>query len=183
MSLGLLATGLGAAEVYQADVRRQDDRYFLHVESKTDASPRAVWDLLTDFEHVDRIHSTVQSSELLPAPEGGVQRVRIRTHPCILFYCIDMVQVSDFSSPEPCHLLAQVIPEQSDYRYGRFTWRLRDHPDGGTGLVFSSELEPSFWIPPLLGPWLLKSKLRRIAIDIVHNLDRLAKEQTSGQQF
>ncbi|MEA2079826.1 MAG: hypothetical protein U9P00_08215, partial [Pseudomonadota bacterium] len=46
----------------------------------------------------------------------------------------------------------------------------------GTRILMRSELAPDFWIPPLLGPWLIKRELRAEALQTMHNLERVAAE-------
>jgi hypothetical protein len=36
-------------------------------------------------------------------------------------------------------------------------------------------VEPDFWIPPLIGPWLIKRKLLSETLETVDNLEQLAK--------
>ena len=53
---------------------------------------------------------------------------------------------------------ASILPEQSDFRYGHAVWQLE--ADGADTLMhFTAQLEPSFWVPPLIGPWLFENKI------------------------
>ena len=48
----------------------------------------------------------------------------------------------------------------------------------GTRILMRSEAAPDVWLPPLLGPWLIKRDLRNEAVQVVHNIERAAAEAT-----
>ena len=170
-----LALSLPTAEVRQVDVRRDGNLYQLHVVARIGGSPSAVWRLLTDFQHLERIHHSVRDSTYLGhTPEGG-NRVRIRMHPCVMFFCVDFTQVLEFHAVDERQLLADFDQRDSDFHFGQLKWRLARSRNVGTDLVFDADLEPAFWVPPLLGSWVLKRVLRKTATDIVMNLDRLSR--------
>ena len=68
--------------------------------------------------------------------------------------------------------MATIVPEFSNFRSGYANWALREE-GGGTHLLFTTQLEPSFWVPPLIGPWLIRYKLREEALQSVDNLEQL----------
>jgi len=81
--------------------------------------------------------------------------------------------------PDGGDLHAEVLPAQSDFSYGRADWQFR--PAGtSTHLRFSAELEPAFWVPPLLGPWLVERSLREEAERTSAGIERLAAAVTHG---
>ena len=41
---------------------------------------------------------------------------------------------------------------------------------------FRSEIEPAFWVPPLIGPWLIQRALQAETLKSVANLERLAED-------
>lgn len=170
-----LAFPLSAAEVSEVEIRREDDRYRLRVIARLDALPAAVWKSLTDFHHLERLHHSVHDSTHLRRMPEGVDRVRIQMHPCVLFFCVHFSQIVEFQAVADRQLVADFDQRDSLFHFGQLKWRLAQTPEAGTDLVFDAELAPAFWIPPLLGPWILKRTLRKTAMDIVMNLDRLSK--------
>lgn len=173
--LGMLGPLLPAAEVQQVDVHHEAKQYRLHVVSRTEVPPEAVWALLVDYKHLDRLHPLVRESTLLESTPDGVARVSVQMHPCVFVFCLDLTQIVAFRAIATGHLVADFDQKGGDFRRGRLRWRLRSDPRGGTRLVFDAELEPSFWIPPLIGPWILKRALRNTATELVGNLERLSE--------
>jgi hypothetical protein len=47
--------------------------------------------------------------------------------------------------------------------------------DQRTQLDFNAELEPAFWIPPFVGPWLVENSLREEAQRTSSGIEQLAR--------
>lgn len=177
LAAGLLALSLSldAAEVSTAKVRHDGDIYRLHVVARINASPLVVWKLLTDYGHLERLHHSVQESTYLGETADGMHRVRIRLNPCIMFFCVEFTQVVEFRAVAERKLLGEFDQRDSRFQFGQLKWCLTGTSNADTHLVFDADLSPAFWIPPLLGPWILKRALRKTAMDIVMNLDRMGQ--------
>lgn len=72
-------------------------------------------------------------------------------------------------------IITRIVPEASDFSYGRFHWRTRRVSAQASRIALSAELTPAFWVPPLIGPWILKHKLRAVALESCERLERLAR--------
>jgi hypothetical protein len=176
---GLLCIGLwtavaGASEVRKSDVYHQGARYSVHVESTIDAPVASVRAVITDYDHLDRVHHSVLKSKRLGRNADGDRLVRLLMQPCMLFFCFDTVQVTAFRTLPNGDLRAVIDKTHSDFSYGLMTWQFHSPTPETTGIVFHGEIEPSFWLPPIIGPWLLESTLLTTATDIVDNLELLA---------
>ena len=86
----------------------------------------------------------------------------------------DVVEAYDGS------ITAVVVPELSDFRHGTMRLNLWQEATG-TRILIRSEVTPDVWIPPLLGPWLIKRELHAEAVQTVHNLERVAAEAPSPE--
>jgi hypothetical protein len=91
----------------------------------------------------------------------------------MLFFCRELVQVQDVTELNDGYILVTVVPEMSDFSYSRNMWRIRKQNDD-TRVTYSSDLVPSFWIPPLIGTSLFKHKLLEETRLLIENLERLA---------
>jgi hypothetical protein len=73
-------------------------------------------------------------------------------------FCKRVVQVQDVTRPGEYVIEAVIVPSVSDFRSGFARWQLR--PQGeSTLLSFSHRFEPDFWVPPVIGPWIIKRTL------------------------
>lgn len=165
------------AEIRQANIGRTGDRYDATVQAVVNAPVEQVRAVLTDYDRFDRIHSAVVGSRSLGTTPDGDARVRVDAEFCVLFFCFEIGQVSRFSSEANGVLVAVIEPEVSDFHSGRFQWRLTREEAYRTRIDFEGEVEPSIWIPPIIGPWILERKLPQLARTIAANLERLALER------
>ncbi len=101
-------------------------------------------------------------------------RVFILTRICVLIFCFDIDQITDFYLTPGGDLQGKIEPVGSDFHYGLLAWKIRGSKSGKTHIVFSAEIEPSQWIPPLIGPWILKKKLHQLAVETILSLEQLA---------
>jgi hypothetical protein len=67
------------------------------------------------------------------------------------------------------------VPERSDFKYSTSEWKLE--PEGtGTKVTYRMDMEPSFWLPPFVGPWFLKRTLLHGAPSAVAKIEALAQQ-------
>jgi len=169
----LLAAPLHAGEVLDSHVDYSDDHYLIDIDMRIDADANKVFARLQDYNHLHRVNSAIKTSRLL-ATHGAIHRVRIVTRGCIWFYCRRVVQVQDIEKLRDRYLVATIDPKDSDFKYGRIVWHVFSDARG-TRIRFSADLVPDFWIPPLIGPWVMKSKLLEEGRQTITGLERLDK--------
>lgn len=171
-----LGTAAWADSVDQLDVGRVDGRYSINLQARLDADLADSYAVFSDFRNLPKINDAVESVEPLPSPAPGVARWRTRVRVCVSFFCTHLKQVQDVRdshTAERYQLDAVVIPELSNLRYGKAHWQL-ERCGAQTCLRFDAELEPDFWVPPLLGPWLIKRTMRREANATTAGIEALA---------
>ena len=72
---------------------------------------------------------------------------------------------------------ATADPEMSDFEVSDERWEFREEADG-TVVVYAFRMKPKFFIPPLIGPAILKSKLKKGGIDALDRIEALAQQYT-----
>jgi hypothetical protein len=162
-----------AGEVFTALVTHQAGSYTVEVDALVESPEPAVRALLTDFSHLERVHPAVQSSEILAEISPGHYRVRMVTKACVWFFCKRIKQVQTMVEGIDGSITATVDPAQSDLKHGYARIELWQE-QLGTRVLIRSEVEPDFWIPPVIGPWFIMRRLRSEALETVYNLERLA---------
>ncbi len=177
-SLALLLLGVtaaaGAGQVFTAVATHQANTYFVEVDALVEVPEQRVRELLTDYDNLGRVNAAIEESEILLTRGPGNYRVRTVTMACVFLFCKRIHQVQDVIESADGSITATVIPAQSDFRHGYARVNLWQEP-GGTRVLIRSEVEPDFWIPPIIGPWLIKRKLRSEALETVANLERAGK--------
>ena len=71
-------------------------------------------------------------------------------------------------------LVAIADPELSNFRFARERWQLIPE-EGGTVLIYDFEMEPDFWVPPVVGPYVVKRAMRSGGISAVDRIEALAQ--------
>lgn len=170
-----------AGRVDHVDVAKQQERYEVFVSAWINLPQPALRDLLTDYLTVSQANASIKSVTVLPSPAAGITRLAAELEVCVWFFCRRLQQVQDMQLVSAGLLEAHVLPEQSDYKYGHASWRMIAEADGSR-LLFAVSIEPNFWVPPLIGPAVIKRKLRQEAIETVQGLEALAF-QNSDEQF
>ncbi len=171
-----------AGQVVTVVVTNEGNSYFVEVDALVNVDEPNVRALLTDYENLGRLNSAIEVSEILKTRKPGDYQVRTVTEACVWFYCKRVHQVQDVVESYDGTVTAVVLPEQSDFRYGYARLNLWQESEG-TRVLIRSEVEPDFWIPPLIGPWLIKRKLRSEAQETIINLERVAQSDAAAGQM
>lgn len=72
-------------------------------------------------------------------------------------------------------IVGQALPSASDFRELREHWRIVPD-DSGTRVHYAATMMPKFFVPPLIGPWLIKATLRRELATSARRIERLSHE-------
>lgn len=143
--------------VPQIQVSVRGGAYRMHLQLTLKAPIDRVYAALTDYSAIKRLNPAVKRSELIQHDGQTLLRMHIKS--CVLFMCFPVTQTESMSADKPASIRGTIIPALSSFKSGFSRWRLR--PDkGGTDADFTATLVPSFYIPPILGTWIIKNKLR-----------------------
>ncbi|HFD80658.1 MAG TPA: hypothetical protein ENK05_09755 [Gammaproteobacteria bacterium] len=163
-----------AMDVNLVAVDYRDGAYTLELDAVVEVPEARARALLTDYANLGRINPSIEESEILEDNDGEGLRVRTVTRVCVWFYCKRVTQVQDVSVGWDRSVTATLIPELSDFSFGWARLHLWQQPNG-TRVLIRSELAPDFWIPPLIGHWLIKRKLRSEALETIGRMEKVGK--------
>lgn len=176
---GLCWTVFGfSATLDRVDISESDGRYHLVADSWLDAPPAAISAVLLNFENdaYVQISEIYKESGVLEPDTDGTPLVYTRVQGCVMLYCRSMSRVERLEVVTPTFIRSTVVPERSDFRYATSEWTLS--PDGaGTRIHYRMAVEPDFWMPPMIGPTLLRRVLLRGGVEAVERIEELAQER------
>ena len=69
---------------------------------------------------------------------------------------------------------AVTLPDKSDMEYGRVLWHIVQQGDF-TVINYHADVVPAFFVPPLLGPYLLKGRMLEEAQKTIEGIERLVR--------
>ena len=178
--LGAVASwAVGAATLEFVVVTYESGRYALEAEAYMDAPRESIFAVLMDYDRMGRLSSAYKEYGFLdPAPDG-TPVVFTRMEGCVLVFCRSLRRVERLEGNAPGYIRTVMLPAESDFSYGISEWWLEPEAEG-TRVVYHLELEPDFWVPPVIGPWLLQRRLARGGAAAVDRIERLAQEASSN---
>jgi hypothetical protein len=169
----LAASTAFAMHVLEVGAARHGERYTMAAEVHVRAPPNTVFRLLADYDRWTRLSPAIRQSRELVAFADGRHRVESVTRACVIFFCSEVHQVQDVREFARRRIIATTLPLRSDLRYGMVRWRIE--ADGtGSRLFVNVELEPNFWVPPLIGPWMIDRAMRQRVMEISSSIERLS---------
>lgn len=177
--LAALCPAAHGAEIRRVDVEHIDARYYVDSESLLDAPIESVFAVLTDYEHFDRISSVFTESRFLEPVVDGEGLVYTRAEGCVLFFCQTVERVEKLEIDPVTDIVATADPGRSNLKYSRAHWQL-EQAEEGTRVFYRLEMEPDFWVPPLIGPWVIRRSLSRNGSEAVARIEQLARERTDA---
>ena len=167
LGLLLLPCLTQAGTIQDSSVSRDGDIYSLSVTARIEAPPARVYRSITDFSNLAAINTSIEESAVLES-QGNRRRVHSVIKVCILVFCKRVEQLQDVTLVDSGTVVAVMVPGAGDFRSGDARWKIT--ADGAaTELQFSETFEPDFWVPPVIGTWLIERKLvREVAETAMH---------------
>jgi hypothetical protein len=168
--LSFLARG---AELREMAVEYVDDRYHLKSETYMDVGQEALYLVLADFELFEQFTSAIVESRITEPDELGRPGFFARMEGCVLLFCKSFVREGYLVLTPQEEIVAVANAEASDFKFSRESWKLVPEGDG-TVMIYDFELEPAFFVPPVIGPFYIQHALRSGAERAVNRIEALA---------
>jgi len=169
-----------AGDLVDIQVTHQHDRYTITMDALLLALPKQSWDVMRDYTNLPAINNSIHNTKIIDhTPSTNTSRVASVVKVCVWFFCRELQQTQDMRAQhkgDAFMVEATVIPEHSDFHHGYGQWQFRPHAIG-THMHFTATLEPDFWIPPIIGPWLIKRKMRSEAMETIAGIEAAVRAQ------
>ncbi len=148
------------AQPVSVDVTRDEANvYHFSMRFVANAPPYPVFAIITDYDRLTELNPLIKSSRLLSSDSASIDRVELITEGCMLFFCKKVRRVEDASIDKDLTITTVVIASMSDFKSGNTRWTFT--PDGDKTIVhYMASMQPSFWLPPLIGAYALKKQIR-----------------------
>jgi hypothetical protein len=179
----VVAAAASTATIETIEVERVEGVYSLHAETLLDASPAAISSVILDFNRFGRISSVYKEYGYLDPQPDGTPTVFTRMEGCLMkhVFCKSMTRVERLEAAESGYIRTVTLPEQSDFLRSTSEWIIEAEGEGAR-MTYRLEMEPDFWVPPVVGPWYLKRTLLRGGGDAIDRIERLAQDVEAVEQ-
>jgi len=166
----LVSCAAAAVEFEELSVTELGGEYRLRTVSVLDVPARYVYYVITDYKNIYRINPSVIESKVLPANRDAVVRVQIHLEDTVGPFNFNVNWVGDVEETRLGELKVTTIPELSSFDSGHATWEIR--PEGErTRVIHESIQKPDFFIPPLIGDYLVKIHMRDVTFDTFNRIE------------
>ena len=165
---------VGGDEIRSVSVTFEDGRYHLSSKSLFAVAQDDLYAVLIDYDLSTKFTSLIVESRNVEPGADGMPRFYTRMEGCILFWCKTFVRNGYLLLASKNLIVAITDPETSDFEFGRERWQLSEE-DGGTLVIYDFEMEPRFWVPPIIGPYFIKQVLKDSGTRAINRIGDLAR--------
>lgn len=168
-----------AADISQASVDYSEGVYTINFDATITAPQKKVYSILTDYAHLNRFNDNIIESSLLDDNDSMMEKCRLLLHTCILFFCRNATLIEIVNDNNKDEVTTMIIPDGSDFLSGHSVWKILPVDAEHTSIVLYQQLEPDFWYPPVIGPWLIKKKVVQELSIMLNRVEQLASVKDS----
>lgn len=169
------ATPAVAATIRNLDVSHKDGRYQIAFDVLLAADRANIYELVGNYRKWPKFFRTLEKTQLLTTFTDGRQRIKLTFRSCVVFICRKILQIKDVTRRQDGDVFTRIVPDGKYFESGWEHWRL--NVDGqNTNVQYRAELVPEFNVMPLIGPWLLKQRLRRSLLWAAEKAEDLATQ-------
>ena len=114
-----------AVNISDLEITHSKRTYLIAFDVLIDAEPARTRELLSDYRQWRRLSDTLSEVQLLRTFPDGRQRIRLRFHSCMLFFCKTIQHTKDVVIHSNGDIVTTIVPEHSDFSSGWERWRFR----------------------------------------------------------
>ncbi len=168
-------SGAMALDIDDLRVTKKGRTYRIEITFDVAAPVDRVMAVLTDYRYPDRLNPEVTKREVI-SRQKGITRVRTEFNSCVFIFCKDVVLTQDVTVVAGT-IQAVIVPDESDFRSGYLRWLVSSSDSGGSHIGFEAVMEPDFFIPPLVGGFFVRKRLRQEILTTAENLETEAARE------
>ena len=171
-----------AAQIESFQISHDGDRYRIEVHARLAVPAGAAYRAFADPALLQAINPAVQRVEVLRRVDDHSARLYSEVHVCAGPFCKTLHQEQDMSyHPRAAggEMHGEMLAGVGDFRSGHGDWQFQPVGAEATELHFVADLEPSFWVPPLIGPWVVESAFRGEAERTSEGIERVVRAQAA----
>ena len=164
-----------ALDIDDIGVTKKGRTYKVEITFDVAAPGDRVMAVLTDYRYPDRLNPEVSKREVI-SRQQGITRVRTEFRSCVFLFCKDVVLTQDVTVVAGT-IQAVIVPAESNFRSGNLVWLVSSNDNGGSHIGFEAVMEPDFFVPPLIGGFFVRKRLRQEILATAENLEAEAARE------
>jgi hypothetical protein len=168
-----------AGEVIDHNIEFKDEHYVMDLDMRIEGGMPQVYAIILDFNNLTLLNDTIKLSEVVFS-QNKVHTVRLESEGCVLFFCKQIKQIQLVTELGDGKIQSFTDPDESDLIFGAVQWQLTAE-EGNTRIHYHSDYVPGFWVPPVIGPAIFKSRLLEEALKTVNGIEQRVKSLRHDQ--
>lgn len=149
-----------AAQIVSANVTKNGRVFDVDFVVLIEAPRDRILAIVTDYARLSELSPTVVDSRMISGSRGGRARVEVILRPCVwVVICRTLRKVTD-ASVSADGVVHDTVAAISDFDHARETLAIFAH-GSGSRVVYRGSLAPKFFVPPLIGTWLIRNEILR----------------------
>ena len=150
-----------SAAITGAEVVKEDTTYNIRFSAEAAVSRAALLSVLRDYARYIELSPAIVAAEVLRPEDAGL-RLRLVLRACVLGFCRNLRKVTDVTWLSENSVEYRGLPGRGDFETSLETITIGD-VDGEVGhatFEYRAEIQPRFFVPPLIGAWLISRQIR-----------------------
>ena len=176
LALTLLCSSMSvaAADLHKVTVDLEDGRYKVVSVAWLDVSREELYKVLVDYDLFVKFSSSFVESRNQNPASTGKPGFYTRMEACVIWFCKSFERNGHLTLRPPSDISSLADPARSDFDYSHETWHLVTE-GVGTLMTYTFDMDPSFWVPPVIGPFFMKRTLQRGGADAINRIEAVAQ--------
>jgi hypothetical protein len=150
------------------EVERAHDTFAVRIEIPVAVDVATAWQVLTDYDHLAEFVPDMRSSRMQRG-EGGRLLLEQQGEAKFLFFSSRIDVTLEVEESPPVRLQFKAVRGNMKIMQGE--WRV-SATAAGIDLIYEAQLEPDFWVPPLIGSVIMRRDVARQVDGVVQEMLR-----------
>jgi hypothetical protein len=165
-----------AAEVEWVKVKRKYGHIDISSAIVIHAPAPAVYATLLEYDKFAELNEAFTESHYIEPAADGAPRIYTKIEGCMWFFCRTIERTARLELQPSWQITAIAEPEHSDAEVSIERWTLTANDDT-TVIDYHHELKTGFWVPPLIGVWVIRGTVKRSVKSAAARIEALANPE------
>ena len=161
---------------WDINIEYKEARYYIHASYELKENCDKVWDVLTDYEHLDQFIPNLKISHIISGRNAeGITRVEQRLRETFLIFHKHLHTILEVKEIDGCRIEFNAV--DGDIPYYNGSWEIQTTP-AGCILHYQSESEPDTKLPRIFLNAVVRKSVRKNLTAVIEEVRRRSKTES-----